>query len=64
MVVGGTRLVEADGCGGWVEDGGSLDISDTRLLWSEVRVWGRCYVVPRIASTVRWMGMRGLEGDG
>jgi hypothetical protein len=31
VVVGGNGTMEADGCGGWVEDGGSLDISDTRL---------------------------------
>jgi hypothetical protein len=35
MVVCGNGTVEADGCGGWVEDGGSLDISDTRLIGLE-----------------------------
>jgi hypothetical protein len=37
MVVGSNRTVEASGCSRWVEDGGSLDISDTRLLW--IKIW-------------------------
>ena len=32
MVVDGPGTVEGDGGGGWLVDGGSLDIADTRLV--------------------------------
>jgi hypothetical protein len=32
MVVGGPETVEGDGGGGWLVNGGSMDIADTRLI--------------------------------